>query len=110
MSDSDKLKEFADYMTSWYESRAKALDDVIEATGNGKPLKIGDNKGGEEVTLEGDKLSGFRAGMLIARQLLGSVPFTLEDNSSDDLGLDDDEPEEEPAPVPPRPSEFGHFS
>ncbi|UKL15066.1 host nuclease inhibitor protein [Pseudomonas phage hairong] len=102
----DPLKELADVISAWHANKKKSFDDIIKSTDDGKPVKL--DLDGTPYELAGDKLAGFRIGLISARAMLGNLPFTLEENKSWD-----DEAEEEleqDEPVPPRPENFGHFS
>ena len=104
----DPLKELADVISLWHANKKKALDDIIKSTDDGKPVQL--DLDGVMHELKGDKLKGFRVGLIAARAMLGNLPFTLEEKTWDDEAeeeLEEDEPED---PVPPRPANFGHFS
>lgn len=102
----EAIKQLADVVIEWHQSRLNQIDEILASDSNGKGIKICQDDG-SEIIIEGDKLAGFRAGLHVAKLILGKLPFTLE-------GPDDDPEKEvvtEPKPEPPvRPAEFGHFS
>lgn len=104
----DQIKELADVLETWYANKKKALDDIIKSCDDGKPLKL--DLDGTMYELDRDMLKGFRVGIISARAMMGELPFTLEQKTWDDEAEEELEDEEDEEPVPPRPSNFGHFS
>lgn len=100
----DALKELADVVIEWHASRVAHIDEIL-ASESDKGIKITNEEDGSEIIIEGAKLAGFRAGLHVAKLILGKLPFSMK-------GPDYEPVEEpvEPEPDPARPENFGHFS
>lgn len=105
----DGIKELADVVINWHQSRIDQLDEILDSAKDGKGLKLKNEEDDSEIVIEGDKLAGFRAGLHVAKLILGKLPFTMQDpTQSWDEEAEEELTEEEPDPV--RPADFGHFS
>lgn len=96
------IKQLADVVIEWHASRHRQIDEIL-ASESKKGIKVTNTDDDSEIIIEGDKLAGFRAGLHVAKMILGKLPFSLEDPC-------DDADEDEPEPEPVRPADFGHFS
>lgn len=98
------IKQLADVVIEWHASRVAHIDEIL-ASESEKGIKITNEEDGSEIIIEGAKLAGFRAGLHVAKLILGKLPFSME-------GPDYEPVEEpvEPEPDPARPENFGHFS
>lgn len=101
------IKELADVVIGWHQSRIEQIDEILGSANGDKGLKLRNEEDDSEIVIEGDKLAGFRAGLHVAKLILGKLPFTLEESTE---SLDDDEDEEPEEPKLVRPAGFGHFS
>lgn len=104
----DGLKELADVVIAWHQSRIDHIDEILESGDGKKGIKLKNEEDGSEIVIEGDKLAGFRAGLHVAKLILGKLPFSLQDPTEMDEEEDEEEPEEVESPK--RPDGFGNFS
>lgn len=109
VSAEDALKELAETIMDWHDSRVEQIDEILESGKDGKGIKLRNEEDDSEIVIEGDKMAGFMAGLHVAKLILGKLPFTLQDPTEswdDEAEKELTEPEEEPV----RPENFGHFS
>jgi hypothetical protein len=100
----DGIQYLADMVVKWHESRLSQIDEILNTPGD-KGLKLRNEEDDSDILIEGEKLAGFRAGLHVAKLILGALPFSLEppDEEEDD---EEDEPDNEPQ----WPEGSGHFS
>lgn len=70
MSDID---QFAYLLAKWHKEKVKVLEHVLDV-----PEETVLNLNGTEITLSGDVLAGFQAGLSVALMELGNLPFVVE--------------------------------
>lgn len=80
----DDLDHFVKILTDWHSNKVKLLQHMVNIPDGSKMQ----TEGGTEITLTGQFLDGFKAGLGIALGELGSLPFAAET-----------EEEESPQPV-----------
>lgn len=66
------IKEFFEYLSSWHNSQVKQLEHLLDIP-EGTEIHLDD---GAEITLEGEALDAFQAGVSVALMQLGTLPFT----------------------------------
>jgi hypothetical protein len=108
MSASELLKELAEVVTMWHEQKTELCQEILEGA---KKDKMTIKHPGGEITFEGDRLKGLRAGMQIAMEIFEKLPFKLEENA------DPDDDDDVALPVKsivveeiPKPEGYGTFS
>lgn len=70
-----KIKEMMEMLFEWHESRIEQLERVINADEN-TTIQV-QGEAGEPIAIEGDKLTGFKAGCSLAVELFSSFPVSM---------------------------------
>ena len=81
----DDLNVFAEALIIWHERQVAALHQLVDVP-DGIEMVIGDDED-DSIILTGDALIAFRAGLGLALDYLGVLPFTdIEEESSESTG------------------------
>lgn len=80
----DDLLEFAQQVEGWHKHKVDNLHAVIENIKEGVTLMFGDD--GEQLKLDADQALYFKLGLTTALGEFEELPFTLTNNTEDELG------------------------
>ena len=67
------IDQFAYLLAKWHKAKIKVLEHVLDV-----PEETVLNLNDTEITLSGDVLAGFKAGLSVALMELGNLPFVVE--------------------------------
>lgn len=73
----DNIHEFVHFLNGWHQERVKQLRHMIEMP-EGITMIVGEGAEEKSVTMEGQLLAGFKAGVELALMQLGTLPFSVE--------------------------------
>lgn len=68
----DTAEDLAELIDLWHSTQVATLEHLLKIP-DGSKFQAGD----EEVTLSGDTLKGFKAGIVTSLMLLGKLPFQV---------------------------------
>lgn len=69
------LDDFVRHLVAWHQNRAAQLDQMLDAPEEVE-IRFSTSEG-EDIVLTGEGRKGFMAGLVVAKDLLGELPFTL---------------------------------
>lgn len=75
------LKEIAEGLIAWHKGRMQNIHAVLDAPADTE-IRLG--AGDDPIVLAGEKLKGFRVGMIIAQQWFEQFPLSISRNASDE--------------------------
>ena len=75
----DDLIEALHVVQGWHARNMGIIDSMIDSEAEAVRLKGGD----EPVKLEGETLKGFKIGLIVAKGLIGNLPFNLTEDDQD---------------------------
>ena len=75
----DDLIEALQVVQGWHARNMGIIDSMIDSESEVVQLE----GGGEPVKLEGETLKGFKIGLIVAKGLIGSLPFNLTEDEQD---------------------------
>ncbi len=89
----DDLIDVLQVVQGWHARNMGIIDSIIdsEAEAEGEAVRL--EGGDESVKLEGETLKGFKIGLIVAKGLIGSLPFNLTEDECEDECEDDQDAE-----------------
>ena len=75
----DDLIEALQVVRGWHARNMGIIDSMIDSESEAILLEGGD----EPVKIEGEMLKGFKIGLIVAKVLIGSLPFNLTEDEQD---------------------------
>ena len=85
----DDLIEALQVVQGWHTRNMGIIDSMIDSMIDSEAVAVRIEGVGKPVRLEGDTLKGFKVGLIVAKELIGSLPFNLtEDEQEQNLNSD----------------------
>lgn len=83
------IHQMAHLIGAWHNHGLSQLAHLEQIpSGESITIQLGEDQPHEDLTLEGDLLKGFRAGMIVAMNIFKELPFAtvpMDDDSADDV-------------------------
>jgi hypothetical protein len=70
-----ELQEFVEHIQAWHENHARQLRTIVDAPKETE-VRLGEGEG--QIILTADQARWFRAGVIVALEHLGKLPFSVE--------------------------------
>lgn len=91
----DSIDAFASLMASWHHNRVSQLQMALDAPDDIE-VQFSLAEGEPEITMNADHLAGFKAGLVLALNLFGKLPFdAIPDETPDSAGVEPEVPANE---------------